>query len=140
MSTKHLMAANAVTAFLLVLMVVSEAKASIWCPTPIPGVLMRYCLCQSITGRAELSSPSPLPPLKLFGVWRDLNAAAMTEWVGHVQAREGKKRFLSHRWLRACDQDRDCTVTRSVTGGSAIYRYSCYATARPGPCGSTRLC
>ena len=81
MSTKHLRAANAVTAFLLVLMVVSEAKASIWCPTPIPGVLMRYCLCQSITGRAELSSPSPLLPLKLFGVWRDLNAAAMTEWV-----------------------------------------------------------
>src|SRR5262245_31734386 len=68
------------------------------------GVLMRYCLCQSLTGRADLSTPSPLPPLKLFGVWRDLNAAAMTDWVGHVQAREGKKRFLSHRWLLACDR------------------------------------
>ena len=138
MRTKHL-AASWVTGFLLVLMAALTAQAGIWCPTPIPGALMKYCLCRSLTGRAEVSSPSPLPPLKLIGLWRDLNAASMTDWIDQVQAREGKRRFLSHRWALACDRDRDCTVTRTTAGGAATYRYSCYAKARPGPCGQ-RFC
>ena len=92
MRTKHL-AASGVTGFLLALMPLLDAHAGIWCPTPIPGVLMKYCLCQSITGSAEVSSPSKLSPLTLVGLWRDLDAAAMVDWVGRVQAREGKRRF-----------------------------------------------
>ena len=138
MRTKHL-AASGVTGFLLVLMPLFGAHASIWCPTPIPGVLMKYCLCQSITGTAEVSSPSKLSSLTLVGLWRDLNAAATADWVGRVQAREGKRRFLSHRWALACDPERDCTATRTIAGGSVIYKYACYAKARPGPCGQ-RLC
>jgi len=106
MRMKRLIAAGGVTAVLLVLMPLFEAHAGIWCPTPIPGVLMRYCLCESITGRAEVSSPTPLSPLTVFGLWRDLNATAMVDWVGRVQAREGKRRFLSHRRLLACDRAR----------------------------------
>ena len=49
-------AATAAAACLLVLMAVSEAQASIWCPTPIPGVLVKYCLCQFFTGRAGVSA------------------------------------------------------------------------------------
>jgi hypothetical protein len=136
MSTKHLMAANTVTAFLLVLMVVFEAKASIWCPAPVPGVPIRTCLCESITGKAEVSSPTPLSPLTLFGLWRDLNATAMTDWAGRVQVRGGKRGFLSSRWVRACDGERYCTTTRTAAG---VYKYACYAKARPGPCGQ-RFC
>ena len=127
MRTKHL-AASGVTGFLLVLMAALTAQAGIWCPTPIPGVLMKYCLCRSLTGRAEVSSPSPLPPLKLIGLWRDLNAASMTDWMDQVQAREGKRRFLSHRWALACDRDRDCTVTRTAPQPTATA-----VTQRPDP-------
>jgi len=68
MSTNHLI--GAVTGLLLVLTSASEAQAGLWCPTPIPGVLMKYCLCESIKGRAEVSSPTPLSPLRslVFGV------------------------------------------------------------------------
>jgi hypothetical protein len=139
MRTKRLIAASGVTGALLVLMSLVEAHAGIWCPTPIPGVPMRYCLCESITGGAEVSSPTPLSSLTLFGLWRDLQATAMVDWVGRVQAREGKRRFLSHRWVWACDRERDCKTTRTVAGGSVVYKYACYAKARPGPCGQ-RFC
>lgn len=74
MRTKHL-AASGVIGFLLALMPLLDAHAGIWRPTLIPGVLMKYCLCQSITGRAEVSSPSKLSPLTLIGLWRDLDMA-----------------------------------------------------------------
>jgi hypothetical protein len=136
MRTQRLIAAGGVTGLLLVLMPSFGAHAGLWCPTPIPGVPIRTCLCESITGRAEVSSPAPLSPLTLFGLWRDLNATAMTDWVGRVQIRGGKRGFLSPRWVRACDGERYCTTTRTVAGG---YRYACYAKARPGPCGQ-RFC
>ena len=139
MRTTRLIAASGVTGLLLILMPSFSAHAGLWCPTPIPGVPIRTCLCESITGRAEVSSPTPLSPLTLFGLWRDLNATAMVDWVGRVQVREGRRRFLSHRWLLACDRERDCTTTRTVAGGSVVYKYACYAKARPGPCGQ-RFC
>jgi len=37
-----LLAARGVTACVLALTAVFEAQASIWCTTPIPGVLMKY--------------------------------------------------------------------------------------------------
>jgi hypothetical protein len=137
--TKHLLAAGGVSGLLLVLTPPFGAHAGLWCPTPIPGVLMKYCLCESITGRAEVSSPVPLSPLTLIGVWRDLNANAMLDWVGRVQVRGGKRRFLSSRWILACDPERDCTTTRTIVGRSVVYKYACYAKARPGPCGQ-RFC
>ena len=88
MSTNHLI--GAVTGLLLVLTSASEAQAGLWCPTPIPGVLMKYCLCESITGRAEVSSPTPLSPLTLLGLRRDLNATAMVDWAGRVVRRPGR--------------------------------------------------
>jgi hypothetical protein len=105
----------------------------LWCPTPIPGVLMKYCLCESIIGKAEVSSSTPLSPLTLF-LRRDLNAKAMLDWVGRVQMRGGKRKFLSPSWTLACDQERDCTTSMAVMGGSVVYKYACYAKARPGPC------
>jgi hypothetical protein len=77
----------AVTGLLLILTPLFDAHAGIWCPTPIPGVLMKYCLCESITGKAEVSSPTPLSPLTLFALRRHLNATAMLDWVGRVQVR-----------------------------------------------------
>src|SRR5215813_8043435 len=127
MRTKRL-AASGITGLLLVLMSSLGAHAGLWCPPPIPGIPIRTCLCESITGRAEVSSPTPLSPLTLFGLRRDLNAKAMLDWAGHVQVRGGKRGFLSTRWGRACDQERDCTTTRTVAGG---YKYACYAKARP---------
>src|SRR5262245_22172621 len=62
---------------------------------------MKYCLCEAITGTAEVSSPTPLSPLTLFGLWRDLNATAMVDWAGRVQVRGGKRKFLSSRWTLA---------------------------------------
>src|SRR5262245_8291594 len=88
MSTNHLI--GAVTGLLLVLMSASEAQAGLWCPTPIPGVLMKYCLCEAITGTTEVSSPTPLSPLTLFGLWRDLNATAMVDWGGARPSPRGK--------------------------------------------------
>ena len=49
MTMRHV-AASGVAGFLIILMPLCEADAGIWCPTPIPGVLMKYCLCESITG------------------------------------------------------------------------------------------
>ncbi len=131
---------SGVTGLLLVVMLSFEAHAGLWCPTPIPGVLMKYCLCESITGRAEVSSPTPLSPLTLFGLRRDLNATAMVDWAGRVQVRGGKRKFLSSRWTLACDRERDCTTTRTVAGGTVVYKYACYAKARPAPCFPTRYC
>jgi hypothetical protein len=88
--TKPLKAAIGVIGFLLVLVTVFEAQAGIWCPTPIPGVLIKYCLCQSLTGRAEVSSPSPLSPLTLFGLWRDLGQAARR--IGHPKSQPERER------------------------------------------------
>src|SRR4029077_11471548 len=99
MMTKRLIAAIGLTGLLLVLMPSFGAHAGLWCPTPIPGVLIRYCLCEFITGRAEVSPPTRLSPLTLFGLWRDLNATAMTDWAGRVQIRGGKRGFLSTRWV-----------------------------------------
>lgn len=79
MRAKRLILASGVTGLLLALMPSVGAHVGLWCPTPIPGVLMKYCLCESITGRAEVSSPKPLSPLTLFGLWRDLNATAMVD-------------------------------------------------------------
>ena len=138
MSTNHLI--GAVTGLLLVLTSASEAQAGLWCPTPIPGVLMEYCLCESIKGRAEVSSPTPLSPLTLLGLRRDLNATAMVDWAGRVQVRGGKRKFLSSRWTLACDRERDCTTTRTVAGGTVVYKYACYAKARPAPCFPSRYC
>jgi hypothetical protein len=115
MRTKRLIAASGVTG-LLVLASSFGADAGLWCPTPIPGVLMRYCLCESITGRAEVSSPTPLSPLTLFALRRDLNAKAMLDWAGRVQVRGGKRKFLS-----TCDRARDCTTSRAMLGGSVVY-------------------
>lgn len=137
MTMRHV-AASGVAGFLIILMPLCEADAGIWCPTPIPGVLMKYCLCESITGSAEVSSPTRLSPLMLFGLWRDLNATAMLDWVGRVQMRGGKRKFLSPSWTLACDQERDCTTSMAVMGGSVVYKYACYAKARPGPCGQRR--
>jgi hypothetical protein len=132
MRTKRLIAASGVTGLLLVVMLSFEAHAGLWCPTPIPGVLMKYCLCESITGKAEVSSPTPLSPLTLFGLRRDLNATAMVDWPGRVQVRGGKRKFLSSRWTLACDRERDCTTTRTVA--AVVYKYACFAKARPAPC------
>jgi hypothetical protein len=135
MRTK-LLAATGVTACLLVLMAVFEAQASIWCPTPIPGVLMKYCLCQPFTGSAEVWTRSRLPPLRLVVLWNDLRQAANADWASEVQAYQQPRKFLSPRLRYACDIDRGYTVTRKVTGPSVTYLYSCYVKARPGPCGS----
>lgn len=140
MKAKRLMLASGATGLLLALMPSVGAHAGLWCPTPIPGVLMKYCLCESIAGRAEVSSPTPLSPLRLFGLWRDLNATAMVDWAGRVQVRGGKRKFLSSRWTLACDRERDCTTTRTVAGGTVVYKYACYAKARPAPCFPSRYC
>src|SRR5262245_62078987 len=137
MRTKRLIAASGVTGFLLLVLMPSfGAHAGLWCPPPIPGVPIRTCLCEYITGRAQVSSPTPLSALALFGLRRDLNAKAMLDWAGRVQVRGGKRKFLSSRWVRACDGERYCATTRTVAGG---YKYACYAKARPGPCGQ-RFC
>ena len=140
MRSKRLRWASGVTGFVLALMPSVGAHAGLWCPTPIPGMLMKYCLCESITGRAEVSSPTPLPPLRLFGLWRHLNETAMVDWVGRVQVRGGKRKFLSYRWTLACDRERDCSTTRTVAGSSVVYKYACYAKARPAPCFPSRYC
>src|SRR5262245_47105639 len=103
MRTKRLIAASGVTGLLFVLASSFEAHAGLWCPTPVPGVPIRTCLCEYITGRAEVSSPTPLSPLTLFGLWRDLRATALKDWAGRVQVRGGKRKFLSTRWVRSCD-------------------------------------
>ena len=134
MRTKRLIASSGVTGLLLVLMPSFGAHAGIWCPTPIPGVLIKYCLCESITGKAEVSSPTPLSPLTLFALRRDLNATAMLDWVGRVQVRGGKRKFLSPSWSLSCDRERECATSRTTVGGSTVYKYACYAKARPAPC------
>jgi hypothetical protein len=138
MTAKLSKAASGIICFLLVFVTAFEAQASIWCPTPIPGVLMKYCLCQSLTGIAEVWTPSRLPPLRLAVLWNDLRQAAKADWASDVQARQEPRRFLSTRWRYACDQDQGCTVTRKVAGPSVICQYGCYAKARPGPCGQRR--
>jgi hypothetical protein len=140
MMAKRLILASGVTGLLLALMPSARAHAGLWCPTPIPGVLMKYCLCESITGRAEVLSPTALSPLTLLGLRRDLHATAMADWAGRVQMRGGKRKFLSSRWTLACDRERDCTTTRTVTGGTVVYKYVCYAKARPAPCFPSRYC
>ena len=131
-------AATAAAACLLVLMVVSKAHASIWCPTPIPGVLMKYCLCQFFTGRAEVSAASRLPPLQLLGLWNNLRRAAKEDWASRVQAHQQPRHYLSTKLRYACDVDRWCTETRKLAGASVTYHYACYTKARPGPCGQRR--
>jgi hypothetical protein len=131
-------AATAVTACLLLLMAVFEVQASIWCPTPIPGVLMKYCLCQSFTGNAGVSAPSRLPPLQLIGLWSNLREAAKEDWASRVQAHQQPRKYLSTKLLYACDVDRWCTEIRRVSGASVTYLYNCYTKARPGPCGQRR--
>ena len=118
MTMRHV-AASGVAGFLIILMPLCEADAR---------------LCESITGSAEVSSPTRLSPLMLFGLWRDLNATAMLDWVGRVQVRGGKRKFLSPSWSLSCDRERECTTTRTVAGGSVVYKYACYAKARPAPC------
>ena len=140
MRSKCLTLASGVTGFLLALLPSVGAHAGLWCPTPIPGILMKYCLCETVTGRAEVSSPTPLSPLTLLGLRRDLNATAMVDWAGRVQVRGGKRKFLSSRWTLACDRERDCTTTRTVAGGTVVYKYACYAKARPAPCFPSRYC
>ena len=126
------------TSCLFLLMAMFEAQASIWCPTPIPGVLMKYCLCQSFTGSAGVSAPSRLPPLQLVGLWNNLRQAAKEDWASRVQAHQQPRRYLSTKLRYACDVDRWCTKTRKVAGSSVIYHYTCYTEARPGPCGPRR--
>ena len=129
---KLLIAAIGVTGFLLALMAVSEAQAgSIWCPPPIPGVLSKLCYCKTLTGRAEVRTPSKLPPLALIGLWRDLGQEARTNWSGQVVAEEGRRKVLSHRWRRTCDREHGCEVSKKVVGRSTVYVYGCYAKARP---------
>jgi hypothetical protein len=122
----------------LLLLIAFEAQASIWCPTPIPGVLMKYCLCQSFTGSAGVSVPSRLPPLQLVGLWNNLRQAAKEDWASRVQAHQQPRRYLSTKLLYACDVDRWCTETRKVAAPSVTYHYTCYTKARPGPCGQRR--
>jgi hypothetical protein len=131
-------AATAAAACLLVLMAVFEAQASIWCPTPIPGVLMKYCLCQSFTGRAGVSAASRLPPLQLLGLWNNLHRAAKEDWASRVHAHQQPRHYLSTKLRYACDVDRWCTETRKLAGASVTYHYACYTKARPGPCGQRR--
>ena len=132
-----ILGAITVTASLLSL-AAFEAQASIWCPTPIPGVLIKYCLCQSFTGSAGVSAQSPVPPLQLVGLWNNLRQAAKEDWASRVQAHQQPRRYLSTKLLYACDIDRWCTETRKVAGSSVSYVYSCYTKARPGPCGQRR--
>ena len=113
-----LLAARGVTACLLALTAVFEAQASIWCPTPIPGVLMKYCLCQPFTGSAEVWTRSRLPPLTLIRVWANLRQAANQDWASQVQAHQQPRKYLSTRLIYACDLDRWCTGTRKVVGSS----------------------
>jgi hypothetical protein len=75
MRMRHV-AASGVAGFLIILMPLCEADAGIWCPTPIPGVLIKYCLCESITGSADVSSPTPLSPRKLFALRRERDSNA----------------------------------------------------------------
>src|SRR5262245_51930921 len=91
MRTKRLIVASGVAGLLLILASSLGAHASLWCPTPVPGVPIRTSLCEYITGRAEVSSPTPLSPLTLFGLWRDLRATALTDWADRVQVRGGKR-------------------------------------------------
>jgi hypothetical protein len=121
----------ATSASLLVLMTLLEAQAAIFCPPNTPFA----CYCQFVTGGAEVSRPSPASPLELIGLWSNLQEAARADWASEVAARQGTRRILSTRWQLACDQDQSCAVTRRLSGSSVIYRYSCYAKARPGPCG-----
>jgi hypothetical protein len=113
-----LLAATGVTACLLALTAVFAAQASIWCPTPIPGVLMKYCLCQPFTGSAEVWTRSRLPPLTLIRVWANLRQAANQDWASQVQAHQQPRKYLSTRLIYACDLDRWCTGTRKVVGSS----------------------
>ena len=124
-------AAIGVTGFLLVLMPMFEAQAGIWCPPHIPGVLTKLCYCQTLTGRAEILTPSKVSPLALIGLWRDLGQEARTNWSGQVVAEEGRRKVLSHRWRRACDREHGCEVSTKVVGRSTVYVYGCYAKARP---------
>ena len=89
---KLLIAAIGVTGFLLAFMAVFEAQAE--CPPPIPGVLSKLCYCQTLTGRAEVRTPSKLPPLALIELWRDLGQEARTNWSGQVVAEEGRRKVL----------------------------------------------
>ena len=138
MRAKRLVAASGVIGCLLVFMATFEAHASIWCPPPIPGVLIKTCLCQSFTGRAEVWMPSRLSPLRLVGLWNDLRSAAKADWASKVQAYQQPRNFLSLRLRYACDVDRGCAATRKATGTVVTYQYSCYLKARPGPCGPRR--
>ena len=113
-----LLAARGVTACVLALTAVFEAQASIWCPTPIPGVLMKYCLCQPFTGSAEVWTRSRLPPLTLIRVWANLRQAANQDWASQVQVHQQPRKYLSTRLIYACDLDRWCTGTRKVVGSS----------------------
>lgn len=136
--TKLLIAASGVTGCLLIFITAFDAQASIWCPTPIPGVLMKYCLCQPFTGSAEVWTRSRLPPLTLVSLWNNLRQAAKADWASEVQAHQQPRKYLSTRLIYACDIDRWCTETRKVAGSSVTYHYTCYTKARPGPCGQRR--
>jgi hypothetical protein len=108
--------ASALIGLLLFSVSTGEAQASIWCPTPIPGVLMKYCYCQSFTGSAAVSTSSRLPPLQLVGVLNSLRQAAKADWASRVQAHQQPRKFLSTKLLYARDIDRDCRVTRKGLG------------------------
>jgi hypothetical protein len=85
MRTKRLIAASGVAGLLLLLASSFGAHAGLWCPPPIPGVPIRTCLCEYITGRAEVSSPTPLSALALFGLRRDLTQRQC--WIGRAASK-----------------------------------------------------
>jgi hypothetical protein len=77
---------------------------------------MKYCLCQSFTGSAEVSSRSRLPPLTLVSLWNKLHRAAKEDWASKVQAHEQPRKYLSTRLIYACDIDRWCFGNKEARG------------------------
>jgi hypothetical protein len=134
-----LLSASGITGGLLLASLL-EAQASIWCPTPIPGVLIKTCLCVPFTGSAGVSTRSRLSPLRQAVLLNDLQQAANADWASRIEAFQQPRKYLSPRLRYACDINPGCTVSRNVAGPYVTYQYSCYMTARPGPCGSSRLC
>lgn len=76
------------SAGLLVLMTLLDAQAAIFCPPNTPFA----CYCQFLSGRAEVSRPSPASPLELISLWSNLQEEARADWASQ-RAREGGEFF-----------------------------------------------
>ena len=137
MRPKPLLSASGITGGLLLASLL-EAQAFMWCPTPIPGVLIKTCLCMPFTGSAGVSTRSRISPLREALLLSDLQQAANADWASRIEAFQQPRKYLSSRLYYACDINPGCTVSRNVAGPYVTYQYSCYMTARPGPCGSRR--